>query len=137
MTIKSYKVDEGVLTFGVGTPMVATAQVTSAAVDFDEEVEDSIFTLSGEELDGVASYPAKLSGTFVQDITEGGLIEWSWENKGTVVAFTYVPSSAAGRSITGDVRVRPLKAGGDVRTKPTADFEWVCIGDPVLGDDLT
>jgi hypothetical protein len=138
MPVKSYTVKEGTLTFGAsGTSMDATAQVTSCEVDWEEEVEDAVPTLSGEELEGEATYTATLSGTFVQDLTETGLIDWTWDNKGQIVPFTYVPSSAAGRSITGTVRVRPLKVGGEVKTKPTADFEWTCIGEPVLGADLT
>ena len=52
----------------VGTPLDLTAQVTSLTVEFSEEVEDSVPTLSGETLEGAATYPATLTGTLVQDL---------------------------------------------------------------------
>jgi hypothetical protein len=135
--IKSYKMDEGTLSLGsVGTSIDATAQVTEGAVEWSEEVEDNLPTLSGEELAGEASYAAKLTGKVIQDLSVGGLNEFTWTNKGVVVPFQFDPASAAGRTITGNVRISPLKVGGAVRSRPTADFEWACIGEPVLGASL-
>lgn len=121
---------------GVGTPLDLTAQVTALTVEFSEEVEDAVWTLSNEALSGAASYPATLTGTLVQDLTEAGMFDYTWENKGAEVPFTFTPSTAAGRTVTGTVRVAPLNLGGTVRQKNTVDFTWAIIGDPVLGDDL-
>lgn len=139
MPIKSYKVDEGTLILGaVGSPIDITAQVTEAAVDFSEEVEDAVPTLSGEKLEGDATYPATLSGTVIQDLSDAGLVDFTWNNRGQVVPFQFTPAAVTERIITGSVRIAPLKVGGAVGTKgPTSDFEWACIGDPVLGADLT
>jgi hypothetical protein len=30
-----------------------------------------------------------------------------------------------------------MNVGGAVKSRPTADVEWACIGEPVLGADLT
>lgn len=139
MAISSYKVDEGVLTVGpVGSAQVMTAQITTATVEWSEDVADSVRTLSGEELAGDATYTATLSGTAIQDLSDNGLVEWTWAQKGKVHPFTFTPASATERSITGQLRVGPLDVGGDVGANgPTSDFSWGCIGEPLLGADLT
>lgn len=137
MPVTAYRVGPGELTFGsAGTLKDFTAQVTSCVVDWEENVEDAVPTLDGGELDGEPSYTATLSGTFVQDITTGGVIEWSWTNKGAKLPFSYTPNTAEDVSFTGVCRIRPLKAGGDVKTKPTSDFEFACIGEPVMAIGL-
>lgn len=137
MTIKSYVVNEGTLTLGtVGTLIDATAQVEEVAIEWDENVADSRPTLSGEELAGKATYTAKVSGTVIQDLTAGGLVEFTWTNKGMIVPFRLVPANVLERAIVGQLRVAPLKAGGKVLDEPSSDFEWGCIGQPVLEDDL-
>ena len=64
------------------------------------------------------------------------MFDYTWTHKGTIVPFTFTPSTVAGRSVTGSCRVAPLNLGGDVKKKNTTDFKWTVIGDPVLGDDL-
>lgn len=135
--IKSYKMNEGTLSLGsVETSIDATAQVTEGAVEWSEDVEDAVPTLSGEELEGDATYGATLTGTVIQDLEDGGLTDYTWANKGKIVPFEFSPSTATGRTITGMVRLSPLKVGGEVKTKPTADFTWACIGEPILGAGL-
>jgi hypothetical protein len=137
VTVKSNVMGPGTFSIGsVGTPLDLTAQVTSLSVKFSEEVDDSVPTLSGESLEGEATYPATLEGTLIQDLTEAGMFDYTWTNKGSIVPFTFTPSTAAGRSVTGSCRVVPLDIGGDVKVKNTVDFTWAVIGDPVLGDDL-
>jgi hypothetical protein len=138
MPVKSYTVGEGELTFGSsGTLKDFTAQVTELSVEWSEDVEDSVPTLDGGQLDGEATYTATLSGTVVQDVGEPtGIVAWSWDNKGKVFPFSYTPSGAADVAFTGSVRVAPLNAGGKVKTKPTADLKWACIGEPVMAAGL-
>lgn len=137
MPVNSYKVGPGELVFGTGVTLKDfTAQVTECAVDWKEDVEDSVATLDGGELDGEPTYSATLSGTFVQDLADGGVVAWSWENKGQKFPFSYTPNTDADVAFTGVVRVRPLKAGGKVKTKPTSEFEWTCIGEPVMAPGL-
>lgn len=138
MPISSYVMNEGELVLGaVGSSVTATAQVTSGAVDWEENVEDPVPTLSGEELEGEATYTATLSGTVVQDdLADTGLTVWTWTNKGQIVPFQFTPAAVTEKVITGNVRIRPLKVGGDVKKKNTADFEWACIGEPTIGADL-
>lgn len=137
MPIKSYKMDVGTLQLGtVGTSIDATAQVEEGSVDWSEDVEDSRPTLSGGELAGEASYTATLALTLIQDLDVGGLVDFTWENKGTVVPFEFTPATATGRVITGNVRISPMKVGGAVKSRPSSDVEWAIIGDPVLGESL-
>jgi hypothetical protein len=137
MAVKAQTMGPGVFTIGsVGTPLDLTSQVTALTVEFSEDVEDAIPTLSGDTLSGEATYTATLTGTLVQDLTDAGMFDYTWTNKGTVVPFSFTPSTEAGRTVTGQVRIAPLNLGGDVKTKNTTEFSWAVIGDPALGEDL-
>lgn len=133
MPVKAYKVGAGEFTVGLaGTLKDWTAQVTELTVEWSEDVEDDVPTLDGGQLDGEASYTAVLSGTLVQDISETGVVPWSWANKGTRLPFSYTPNNVEDAAFTGVLRVAPLNAGGAVKSKPTSDFEWACIGEPTI-----
>ena len=134
MPVKAYKVGPGEFTVGTGVGLTDfTAQVTECAVEWSEDVEDDVPTLDGGQLDGEATYSATLSGTFVQDISETGVVAYTWTNKGTRQPFSYIPNNVdEDAAFTGVVRIAPLNAGGTVKTKPTSDFEWACIGEPAL-----
>lgn len=137
MPIKSYKIDEGTLQLGEAlTAIDATAQVEEGRISWSEDVEDSRPTLSGEELAGEARYSATLSLKLIQDLTDNGLVDFTWDHKGEIVPFEFTPATATGRTITGNVRISPMDVGGPVRTRPSSDVEWTCIGDPVLGASL-
>jgi hypothetical protein len=137
MPVKSYKVGPGLLTFGAaGTLKDFTAQVTDCAIEWSEDVEDSVPTLDGGELAGEATYSATLNATVVQDVTDGGMVEWTWTEKGKLFPFTYTPNNDEDASFSGTVRVAPLNVGGKVKSKPTSDLEWTCIGEPVMSHSL-
>jgi hypothetical protein len=138
VAVKSYKLGPGTLTFGAtGALLDASTQITKAQINPTVDSEDSITTLSGDTLGGARTYGAELDVTAVQDLDTAGLVAWSWAHKGEDVPFTYTPSTALGVAITGTVTVDPLTIGGDVGSKPTADFTWTCVGFPALADDLT
>ncbi len=137
MPVAAQTMGPGTFSIGlVGTPLDLTAQVTSLRVTPSAEAEDSLTTLSGETLAGERTYSWVVSGTLIQDLTEAGMYDYTWDNAGDEVPFTFTPSTAAGRSITGTVIVDPLEVGGDVKKKNTVDFEWVVVGTPTLGADL-
>ena len=137
MPVAAQTMGPGVFTIGsVGTPLDLTAQVTSLKVTPSTESGDSVPTLSGETLDAEETTSWALSGSMIQDLTEDGMYDYTWNNAGDVVPFTFTPSTAAGRDITGNVKVRPLEVGGDVKVKNTVDFEWPIIGTPVLSASL-
>lgn len=139
MPIKSNKLGPGVLTIGeVGTPVDFTAQVASCTVKWSRNAEDAVPVLSGEELDGEETWTATLSGNAILDLDDpDGLVDFTWANKGLPFPFTFVPSSAAGRAISGVVKVQPLDVGGEAKKTMRSDFEWTCQGEPTLGTDLT
>lgn len=138
MPVKSYKLGPGTLTLGAA-PLDVSAQVRSLTVKVAEKVTrtDPIPVLSGEELaaEEDVTYEFTLAGTVIQDVSVGGLTDWSWTNKGTDQPFVFVPSTTEGRQATGTTVPVPLDFGGDVdRTKrPEAALSWRCPTEPVLG----
>lgn len=138
MPIKSTKLGPGTLTIGeVGTPVDFTAQVTSCTLKWSKDSEDDVPVLSGESLRGDTTYLASLAANVILDLTANGLVDFSWDEKGSEVPFTFVPSTAAGRSINGVVVVDPIDVGGDVKKTMRSDIEWACVGEPTLAADLT
>jgi hypothetical protein len=137
VTVHAQVMGPGALSIGsVGTALDLTAQVTACKVTPSASAEDSVPTLSGETLAGERTYSWTLSATLIQDLTEAGMFDYTWNNKGTEVPFQFTPSTAAGRTVSGTVVVDPLELGGDVKKKNTTALEWVIVGDPVLGTDL-
>lgn len=137
MPIKSYKVGPGVFTAGAaGTLQTFTAQVTKLEVGWSEDSEDAVPTLSGEDLEGDTTYTAELSATVFQDLTPGGMVEWSWTNKGQTFPFSYTPNSSdtdlEEATITGTLKVSPIKVGGEPKKRATSDLTWKCVGEPIL-----
>lgn len=134
-TIK--KLGPGTLTIGaVGTVLDFSGRCTKAAVTWKPATTADVTVLSGDVIPGDRTYDATLEATVYQDdLTVGGLIDYSWAHKGTVVPFTFTPYSG-GRSITGTLTIDPLDVGGDVEKKNTADLKWGCVGEPELVDDL-
>lgn len=135
MAIKSYTIGPGSLVFGSpGTPGEQAAQITSAVVDFDVDADDDLPVLSGEVLAGEETYTFTLAVSLLQDLAATGLVAWSWDNKGTVVPFEYVPNTAHDRRVTGQIKVRPISVGGEVKAKATSDVEFQGVGFPELSD---
>jgi hypothetical protein len=136
MPINSYKLDDGTLTIGAA-PLDVSCQVTNAQVNPTENVdtEDAVHVLCGDTLPSTdtVDYSYTLSGTVLQDLAAGGVVDFTWLNAGDEVPFKFVPNTAAGRQVTGVVRLVPLMIGGDVPTRPTSDFEWACVGVPAFG----
>ena len=139
MAIKSYKLGPGTLTLGAGGTLLAvSSQVRSTTIKAAEKVEksDAIPVLSGEELAGSesTSYEWTITGTFLQDITLAGVVDWSWTNKGTEQAFLFVPSTTLARKATGLLIPAPLDFGGDVDLTKRAEstFTWRVVATPVL-----
>lgn len=134
MPIKSYKLGPGVLTLD---GLDVSLQVVGCKVTPSEAVSttEAIPVLGGGELpaESVASYTYALSGNLIQDITSAGVVQWSWDNEGAEVPFTFTPSTAEGVDCTGVVRVVPLEFGGDeVKRTPQSAFTYACIGKPTL-----
>lgn len=128
------KLGPGVCQIGaVGSALDFAPRATKAAITWKEKATDDTVVLSGDVMDGNTTYDATLELTvFQDDLTTGGLVDYSWAQRGQVVPFTFTPYEG-GRSVTGNVKVSPLDIGGDVDKKNTADMKWACVGVPTLG----
>jgi hypothetical protein len=131
----TYKLGPGTLKIGdVGSEVDYAAQITGCTVAWDKDKEDDVPVLSGGSLTGDTTYTATLSANLFQDLgVVNGLVEFSWANKGTEVAVTFVPSTAAGRQVTGTVIIDPIDVGGEeAKGRPRSDIEWAFVGEPAL-----
>lgn len=150
MATDSYKLGPGTLTLddGGADEIEVAAQLSNCRIEPSEDVTegDDLNLLDGTTLAGEddVSRSYVLAGTAVQDLnattlTPAGFTDWSWDNKGEEVAFTFIPVTARGAAVgvTGTVRVIPLQVGGDAKIRNTADFSWVIIGEPTFTPDST
>lgn len=134
MPVKSDKLGPGTLSIGAtGTAEQWAAQLTSCSVEPSTDSEDPIPVLSGEEVDGDDTDTAELTGTILQSYDAQSLLLWSHENKGLTLPFTFVPNNDGDLQVTGFVKVRRLRIGGDVKTRNTSDFTFPIVGDYDLG----
>ena len=126
--------DAGVLTIGSDLNITNfESQVTSARLVPNVDTEDAINVLSGEQVAGDRSESFTLEGSLLQDFgATGSTTEWLYNHRGEEHAFSFTPSTAAGKKITGNLVVEAIEIGGDARTKPTSDFEFVVVGAPTI-----
>lgn len=143
MAIKTQHLGPGSLTLGTG-PLAVSGQITNCRVEWAETVTTgtAIPVLSGEQLAASekVSHAATLAGTLLQDWAAAGVIDWSYINKGTSQPFVFIPSTAAGRKVTGLCVPIPITIGGEVTgvagnqgDPARADFSWRCKGEPAFG----
>lgn len=137
MTVKSYKLTAGTLLFGTA-PLDVSAQTTKITIKAAENVAtiEAVPVLTGGELpaEDDVIYTWAMEATLLQDLDVAGVIEWSWNNKGTWQPFVFIPSNAADRGVSGECRPVPLDIGGDVKTRPTSDLTWVVRGSSTVTD---
>lgn len=135
MAIKQTKIGPGTLTIGADTELMAfQSQARSVVLEPEVDTDDPFYVLSGEMAEGDRSETWKLTGTFIQDFgqTESST-EWLFEHRGERMPFVFVPNTAAGRQVSGELVVEAIAIGGDANTKPTSDFEFSVVGEPVIG----
>lgn len=135
MAIEYFTMGPGSLALGAG-PLAVEGQVEEFAVECTENVKttDPKPMLSGEDkitADKV-THSWKATGVLQQDLAAAGVVAYSWDNMGDEVAFTFVPSTAEGRKVTGTLRLVPIKVGGKAGDDPTSPITWAIIGTPVL-----
>ena len=134
MPIVSDQLGPGTLTLGSG-PLDVSLQVTSCKLVTSENVTrtEPVKVLGGEELPASesVSFSQTLGGSFLQDLSAAGVVQWSHDNAGTDQDFTFIPNTARGRMVTGTLSPVPLDFGGDeVEGAPMAsDFTWRVTGD--------
>ena len=129
------KLGPGTISIGeVGTEVDFSCQVTAAHVDWTADADDDVTVLCGENVPGARTYSSVFAGTLFQDLAAAaGIVDFTWQHKGETHAFTFVPSTAAGKQVTGELIVDPLSVGGDeAGANMTSDFEFAIVGDPTL-----
>lgn len=132
------KLGPGSLSVGeTGSTIDMAARCRSAKIVWGVDTEDDVPLLDGSVSAGDRTYTATLEATLEQDdLTDGGVVDFSWANKGAQLPATFTPYSG-GKSIVGELIVDPLDVGGDVGKKNTSDIKWAFVGVPELVDDLT
>lgn len=124
----------GTLKFGPagGEAFDASCQVTNMLVDSETDAEDAIHVLCGDAVAGEETTTFTLKATFLQDdLRSTGLTAYTWANQGRTVAFEFVPNTENGAKVSGNVTVRPMPIGGEVKKRNTHDIEWAIVGTPV------
>lgn len=138
MAVNTLTMGPGSLTIGdVGDLQAFQSQITNARLVPNVDQGDALNVLSGESVPGDRDESWTLAGTIVQDLGAGiagadSLVEWLFVNRGTTLPFIFVPNTAAGRQVSGSLTVEAVEIGGDVKSKPTSDFEFQVSGDPVI-----
>lgn len=127
---RAQKLGPGTLTIGeTGSLLDLSCQVTEVKVTWDDDTDDDIPVLCGSVIPGAATYTAQLEATIVQDMSAGGVIDYTWTHKGETVPVTFTPT-AGSATVTGEVTVKPVDLGGKVGSKNDADVEWPFNGEP-------
>ena len=134
MPAKTNKLGPGTLTVGAtGTEVDFSCQVTAAHVDWSADAEDAVQVLCGESVPGARTYSAVLAGTLFQDLSTGGIVDYSWDHKGEQVPFVFTPVTAGAAKVEGNLILDPLSIGGDeAGANMTSDFEFAIVGDPTF-----
>lgn len=133
MAVKTMKLGPGELSIGeaVGAT-VFSSQVRAVKLVPNVEKDDDEYVLDGQMVPGDRTETWTLEGTLVQDVGAAeSSTEWLFDHRGEVHPFTFVPNTAGAVTFTGEITVEAIEIGGDAMTKPTSDFEWALIGEPV------
>lgn len=124
-TLTFPKLGPGTLIFGKsGTLKDFTARIKSA--DVTPEIKDGggIMLLSGDETNESDATFGTLSAEFYQDFDLDGFVAWTWKHAGQVLDFTFIPLTTGGIKVTGKVRVKPAKLGGEVGKSNTTSLSF-------------
>lgn len=111
-------------------------QVRSCRLVPSVEYGDNIDLLDGSTERGDRSESFTLEGTWQQDFgQQASVVEWLFDHRGEDHPFDYVPNNTLGRRISGTLTVEAVELGGEVKEKPTSDFSYSLIGEPVIDTD--
>lgn len=135
MAVKTITMGPGALTIGSDLNLTSfESQVTSVRLVPNVDSEDPVHVLSGESVAGDRAESFTLEGSMLQDFGDASsTTEWLFTHRGEEHPFSFTPNSAKGRKITGNLVVEAIEIGGDARTKPQSDFEFVVVGSPIIG----
>lgn len=129
MPAKSHKLGPGSLTFGAtGSEVEFATRARSVTVEPEVDEEDPIPVLSGDELPGDDEETYNLTGSILQDYDADSLLVWAHHHAGKVVPFQFTPDNDKALGVRGEVKVRRMSIGGDVKERNESDFEFKGIG---------
>lgn len=136
MAVNTYTVGAGSLTIGATTELTNfSGQTTAVRLVPSVDQGDAIRTLSGESVAGDRTESWTLEGTLLQDLgATTSTTEWLFDHRGETHVFEFTPSTAKGKTITGSLVVEAIEIGGDAGTKPTSDFTFTVVGEPIKGE---
>jgi hypothetical protein len=128
MAIKDHRNKSGTLTLDA---LPFQSQATNVTLNPSTEEEgDAVEVLSGETIDPEETYTWTLDVEAIQDFDDPtGFVRYCRENAGTVQPFTWAPLGPTGVAFAGDVRIRPVRIGGDVNKRLTSPASFPVIGE--------
>lgn len=136
MAVNVTRFGPGEFTLGTVPGTDYSCQVESMGLVTNKDEGETVTVLCGDSVPGGISYDWTLEGSVLQDLAvASGLVQFSWDNMGKEVAFSFTPSTEAGTAVSGTVIIDPLNIGasdaafGDVLT---SDFSWSVKGVPVV-----
>lgn len=134
MAVATLTVGAGTFTIGAAGALTNfSSQVTSIKLVPSAETGDVIPVLSGESVAGDFTETYTIEGTLLQDFgTTASKVEWLYAHSGETHVFEFDPATTGATKITGSLVVTSVEIGGDVKTKPTSDFSFQCVGKPTV-----
>lgn len=110
-----------------------TRQLTKCELVPKSQTKPGVEVLGGGTTETKVNTTWAMSIDFLQDL--GGAesaTEWTFNHDGETVDFTFTPSDASGKTISGQVVITATKIGGQVGEHATADATWDIIGKPTI-----
>lgn len=128
MAVASHKLGPGTLSLGAaGDAKEFGIALSSITLTPSATEGETLTVLSGDELldDGEETWT--LDGTVYQSYDAESIVKWCFDNSGTLIPFTFTPTSDQTLGATGKVMVRSIAIGGEVKTRNTSDFSWQAL----------
>ncbi|MFJ2370878.1 hypothetical protein [Microbacterium sp. NPDC087665] len=125
MPIKSKQLGPGSLKFGeTASEREFASQLRKAELNPNVEDGDTLPVLSGEELTEDDEITWEVGGSLLQDYDADSLELWCFEHAGQWMPWVFTPNNDGTQSWQGEAKIRPIKIGGDVKTRNTSDFTF-------------
>lgn len=125
MTVKSHKLGPGSLKLGtVGSEAEFNMALRSCQVVPETDDGETLPVLSGEEVDEGDDETYALEGTVLQSYDVDSFLVWAHTFAGQVLPFRFVPDNDKMLSVVGEVKVRRVQIGGDVKERNESDFSF-------------
>lgn len=137
MPLVDSRLGPGTLT--IGTPgKDYSFQVASLTLTPSVNSTDGVPTLAVPEPAPETQTDYSLDGDAINDFEDPtGLSRYCYDNDGDEQPFVWVPITADGTSVGGDIVVRAFPIGGTPGEMLQTTFSWPCVGKPIWSDGTT